>query len=109
MCIIITITKMKRMIGLDVTGHTVEKLEDPFGLLSGERYEFFLELEVDEEDELYSEKGIGLRVLLGIEANESKILNYHFFEKGSDTVLDFALEDEEEELVLQYCMEHIPA
>ncbi|MCM3767880.1 DUF6509 family protein [Neobacillus niacini] len=92
-----------------VTGHTVEKLEDPFGLLSGERYEFFLELDVDEEDELYSEKGIGLRVLLGIKANESKILNYHFFEKGSDTVLDFALEDDEEELVLQYCMEHIPA
>jgi Family of unknown function (DUF6509) len=98
---------MKRMICLYITGHTVEKLEDPFGLLSGERYEFFLELEIDEEDELYSENGIGLRVLLGVENNQSKILNYHFFEKGSEAVLDFALEEDEEEEVLNYCKENV--
>jgi hypothetical protein len=98
---------MKRMIGLYIIGHTIEKLEDPFGLLSGDRYEFFLELDIDEEDELYSEKGIGLRVLLGIDANQSRILNYHFFEKGNETVLDFALEEDEEDQILNYCMENI--
>jgi hypothetical protein len=88
---------------LKIIGHTVEKLEDPFGLLTGDRYEFFLDLEVDEEDELYSENGVGLRVLFGIEENQGKIFNYHFYEKGNDEVLDFALEEEEENMVLNYC------
>ncbi|MED3625444.1 DUF6509 family protein [Neobacillus thermocopriae] len=88
---------------MKIIGHTVEKLEDPFGLLTGERYEFFLDLEVDEEDELYSEKGVGLRVLFGIEENQGKIINYHFYEKGNDEVLDFALEEDEENMVLNYC------
>ncbi|MEH7110264.1 MULTISPECIES: DUF6509 family protein [Bacillaceae] len=95
------------MIFLNITGHTVEKLEDPFGLISGERYEFFLELEVDEEDELFSEKGIGLRVLLGIDDGNARMINYHFYEQGKEEVLDFALEDDEEELILNYCKNNI--
>ena len=94
------------MVILNITEHTVEKLEDPFGLLSGDRYEFFLHLEVDEEDELYSEKGVGIKVIFVIDEEGAKISNYHFFERGSDKVLDFALEDDEEELVLQYCKEN---
>lgn len=92
---------------MNITGHTVEKLEDPFGLLSGDRYEFFLDIEVDEEDELYSDKGIGLRVLFIVEENNEKISNYHFYEKGSDNVFDFALEDDEEALVFSYCQSNI--
>jgi hypothetical protein len=92
---------------MDITGHTVEKLEDPFGLLSGDRYEFFLDLEVDEEDELFSEKGIGLKVIYVIDETSTKVLQYHFFEKGSEKVLDFALEEEEEEMVNAYCKENI--
>ncbi|MGZ4161039.1 MAG: DUF6509 family protein [Neobacillus sp.] len=95
------------MIHLNITGHSVEKLEDPFGLLTGDRYEFFLELEVDEEDELYSDKGIGLKVIFVIEENQTRITNYHFYERGSEQVLDFALEEEEEEQVLSYCQENI--
>ncbi|MEO2075413.1 MAG: DUF6509 family protein [Bacillus sp. (in: firmicutes)] len=94
------------MITLNITGHEVEKLEDPFGLLSGERYEFFLELEIDEEDELYSENGIGLKVIYVTDENEDKITNYYFYERGSEKVLDFALEDDEEALVLSYCKEN---
>lgn len=94
------------MITLNITGHEVEKLEDPFGLLSGERYEFFLELEIDEEDELYSENGIGLKVIYVTDENEDKITNYYFYESGSEKVLDFALEDDEEALVLSYCKEN---
>ncbi|MCM3568850.1 DUF6509 family protein [Neobacillus mesonae] len=92
---------------MNITSYTVEKLEDPIGLLKGDRYEFFLDLDIDEEDELYSEKGIGLRVLFAVENDEGKIANYHFYEKESDEVLDFALEDDEEETVLHFCSEHI--
>ena len=95
------------MIHLNITGHTVEKLQDPFGLLTGERYEYFLELNVDEEDELYSENGVGLKVIFVVDGNEEKISSYHFFENGSDKVLDFALEEDEEKLVLTYCKDNI--
>ncbi|MEH7113538.1 DUF6509 family protein, partial [Neobacillus niacini] len=98
---------LQRMISLNITGHTVETLVDPFGLLSGDRYEFFLEVDVEEEDELYSDKGIGIRVLFVVEDNRSKISNYHLYERGSDKVLDFELEADEELLVLNYCKENI--
>ena len=88
---------------MNITGHSVEKLEDPFGLLSGDRYEFFLELDVDEEDELYSDKGIGLRTIYVNDENGDKITNFYLFEQGSEKVLDFALEEDEEALVLAYC------
>lgn len=94
------------MIHLNITGHSVEKLEDPFGLLPGERFEFFLELDVDEEDELYSDKGLGLKVIFVVEDNKERITNYHFYERGSEKVLDFALEEDEEEQVLVYCKEN---
>jgi hypothetical protein len=92
---------------MNITGHTVEKLVDPFGLLTGDRYEFFLEIDVDEEDELYSEKGIGLKVIYAIDDNGPKISHYHFFETTTEKVLDFALEEDEEELVKNYCAQNI--
>lgn len=95
------------MIGLNITGHTLEKLVDPFGLLSGDRYEFFLEVDVDEEDELFTEKGLGIKVLLIIDEKGARISHYHLYERGTEKVLDFALEDDEEELVFQYCKDHI--
>ena len=91
------------MIELNIKGHEVEKLEDPFGLLSGDRYEFFLELEVDEEDELYSEKGVGLKCIFVHDESGDKITSYYFFERVTEKVLDFELEEDEEELVLSYC------
>ncbi|WP_312472634.1 DUF6509 family protein [Neobacillus sp.] len=95
------------MISLNITNHLVEKLEDPFGLLSGDRYEFFLELDVDEEDELYSDKGVGIKIIFVSDENGQRISQYHFFEKGTEKVLDFALEEDEEELVLNFCKEHL--
>ncbi len=92
---------------MNITGHSVEKLEDPFGLLTGERYEFFLNLDIDEEDELFSDKGVGLKVILVIDEKKANIASYHFYEEQSEEVLDFALEEEEEELVLTYCRDNI--
>ncbi|WHY75666.1 DUF6509 family protein [Neobacillus sp. WH10] len=94
------------MIHLNITGHEVEKLEDPFGLLSGDRYEFFLEIDVEVEDELYSEKGVGLKVIFVSDNDLDKISSYYFYERGSEKVLDFSLEEDEEELVLSYCRQH---
>jgi hypothetical protein len=92
---------------MDIIGHTVEKLKDPFGLLSGDRYEFFLDLDVEEEDELFSEKGTGLKIIYVIDENGPKISQYYFYEQGTEKVLDFALEEDEEEMVDAYCKENI--
>jgi hypothetical protein len=99
--------RMEKDETMEIIGHTIEKLEDPFGLLSGERYEIFLDLDIDEEDELFSEKGLGLKIIYVINENDSKILQYHFFEKGTEKVLDFALEDDEEELINTFCKNSI--
>jgi hypothetical protein len=95
------------MISLNITGHTVEKLVDPFGLLSGDRYELFLELEIDEEDELFSDKGIGMKVLFVVDEKGARISHYHLYERGTEKILDFALEEDEESLVFDYCKENI--
>jgi hypothetical protein len=95
------------MISLNITGHTVEELVDPFGLLSGNRYEFFLEIEVEEEDELYSEKGVGIRVLFVVDEKGERISHYHLYERGTEKVLDFALEEDEELTVFNYCKVNI--
>jgi hypothetical protein len=95
------------MISLNITGHTVEKLVDPFGLLSGDRYEFFLEIDVEEEDELYSEKGVGIKVLFVVDEKGARISHYHLYERGTDKVLDFALEEDEELTVFNYCKGNI--
>lgn len=92
---------------MDIIGHTVKKLEDPFGVLSGERYEFLLDLNIEEDDELFSETGTGLKIIYVIDENGSKILQYLFLEKDSGKILDFALEEDEEEMVHTYCKDNI--
>ncbi|CAM4008446.1 DUF6509 family protein [Mesobacillus thioparans] len=94
---------------MKITGHTVELLEDPFGLLTGDRYEYFLNIEVDEDDELFSDKGLLLKVLFLVEENNSRILQSYFIERGTEKVLDFELEDDETELVKAYCEQQVQA
>ncbi|MGM0899661.1 DUF6509 family protein [Mesobacillus maritimus] len=92
---------------MEITGHTVELLEDPFGVLNGDRYEFFLQIAVDEEDELYTENGLLLKVIFSIVNEEPKILQYYFIERSTENILDFALEEDEEALVKDYCKENL--
>ncbi|WP_335871545.1 DUF6509 family protein [Bacillus sp. 2205SS5-2] len=92
---------------MNITGHTVEKLHDPTGILSGDRYEFFLTLEVPNDDELFSEHGLYLKVTFVNEEEASKIAQYQFIEQTTEQYLDFALEEEEEELVKSYCQQNI--
>ncbi|HAQ06858.1 MAG TPA: pullulanase [Bacillus bacterium] len=93
---------------MEITGHTAELLDDPFGLLEGSRYEFYLDIEVDEEDELYSEKGLALKVIFLVNGNENRILQNYFIEQDSEKVLDFDLEDDEVEQVTAYCIQNLP-
>lgn len=93
---------------MNITHHTVELLEDPFGLLTGERFEFHLYANVEEEDELYSESGFYIRVLYLADGDKEKIIHYHLHDRATGEVLDFELEEEEEALVAAYCHDHLP-
>lgn len=93
---------------MEITHHTVELLEDPFGLLAGERFEFHLYANVDEEDELYSEAGFYIRALYLVSGDEEKVLHYHLHDRTTGEVLDFELEEDEEALVAAYCRNHLP-
>ncbi|MFY4775623.1 DUF6509 family protein [Metabacillus sp. RGM 3146] len=94
---------------LTISSHAVELLEDPFGILPGDRFEFILNLEVPEDDELYSEKGIYLRVIYTVENELSRISQYQFFERETDQYFDFALDEEEEVMVASYCLQNLPS
>lgn len=94
---------------MQITGHTVEFLEDPFGLLEGDRYEYYLNIEVDEDDELYRENGLLLKVIFLVAGAEGRILQNYFIEQETEKVLDFDLEDDEIETVKAYCLQNLPA
>jgi hypothetical protein len=92
---------------MNIIESTIEKLEDPFGILSGDRYEIFLTLEIDEEDELYSEHGIKLKLIYAVENEKAKIAQYDFIENTTERYLDFALEEDEEKEVEQFCQQRV--
>ncbi|SDD78347.1 hypothetical protein SAMN04488126_10182 [Bhargavaea beijingensis] len=91
---------------MEITGHTVELLNDPTGIIEGDRYEFFLDLNLDEEDELYTEGGVKLRVLFAVQDGREWIANYDFIEAATGKAMGFALEEDEEKEVLEYCRTH---
>jgi hypothetical protein len=91
---------------MEITRYSVEKLQDPTGILEGDRYEFFLYIQVDEEDELYSENGIYLKVIFAIDNKGPRIAQYHIYEEITDQLLDFELEEDEEAMVQEFCQNH---
>lgn len=93
---------------MEIFEYAVEQLIDPTGILEGNRFEYFLHVEVDEEDELYSEHGVGIRVLYVEVDGEKRIASYHFFERGTDKIIDFEMEDDEFDVVFAFCQEHLP-
>jgi hypothetical protein len=92
---------------MNLTLHSIEQLEDPFGILSGDRYEIFFNLEVDEEDELHHEGGLLLKVLYVVEEKASRVAQYHIFEKDTNHFIDVGLEDDEEAMVKEMCEKQI--
>lgn len=92
---------------VEISAYSVERVKDPFGILSGERYEFFLDLEIDEEDELYTEAGVTARVLYKVEAENGTIVKCELLDRASEKPLDYDLEDDELEAVGAFCREHL--
>ncbi|WP_394231667.1 DUF6509 family protein [Niallia oryzisoli] len=91
---------------MNITEYTVEQIKDPTGILEGERYEFFLTIEVPEDDELYTEHGLQLKVLFLVNNEQTKIVSYHFYDSIENKYLEFALEDDEEKMVYDFCLTH---
>jgi len=91
---------------MNITEYTVEKIQDPTGILSGDRYEFFLTLEEDEDDELFEDGAVQLKVLFFVDETEMKVLNYDFYNSSQDKYLEFALEDDELQEVSNFCSSH---
>jgi hypothetical protein len=92
---------------LSITGYTVELIKDPFGILTGARYEFLLDIEVPDDDELYSEKGVYIRVIYNVDDNTAGMVKYEIVEQSTDQYLNFELEEDEAAYVESFCKEHL--
>ncbi len=92
---------------MEIINYEVERLQDPTGILSGERYEYTMAIQVDEEDELYRPGGLDLRLILAVEDGNARIADYHFIDSDGEKPLDFALDEEEEQEVLAFCKERL--
>ncbi len=94
---------------MEITAYTMEKITDPTGILTGERYEFRLYITLDEEDELYAEGGTGIRAIFAVDGDVEKIASAYFFERETENILDFELEEEEIEAILAFCQNNLEA
>ena len=92
---------------MEITAFSIEEIKDPTNIIEGKRYEFLLDVEVDEEDELYSAAGIEIRVIAGQKDEEIRMLNYFLTDKADNKMLDFALEEEEEAMILNFVREEL--
>lgn len=92
---------------MNITQFSVEEILDPTKIIEGQRFELLLDVEVDEEDELYSAVGIEIRVIAGLLNEEVRIVNYFIIDKAENDYLDFALEEDEEEMILAFCKEQL--
>ncbi|WP_068774855.1 DUF6509 family protein [Paenibacillus sp. FJAT-26967] len=93
---------------LTITAYSVEVVKDPFGILAGQRYEFILDIEVPEDDELYTPNGLYLRVIYSVEESGARIAKVDFHESSTDKYLDYDLEEDEIQLVDAFCKENLP-
>lgn len=94
---------------LNIASYTVEDVRDPFGIISGKRYEFVIQLDVPEEDELYVEGGVSVRVIAKVQEGQFGIVTYDLLETTTGKLLEFDLEEDEEAALNDFCKEHLPA
>ena len=92
---------------MNITQFSVEEILDPTNIIEGKRFEFLLDVEVDEEDELYSAAGLEIRVIVGVIEENARIVNYFIMDKANNEFLDFALEEDEEAEILAFCKEEL--
>ncbi|MFD0674552.1 DUF6509 family protein [Cohnella sp. GCM10027633] len=93
---------------LEITEYSVELVKDPFGILSGKRYEFILELDVPEDDELHSEHGVYAKVVYKSDEERSGIVTCDLYERTTHKFLDIDVEDDEKESLSAFCRDNLP-
>lgn len=91
---------------MKITEYIVDEIVDPTGLIEGQRFEFRLYALLDEEDELYTEDGIGIRTILAVGDGEQRLAVAHFFNRTNDEAYDFELEEDELANLLAFCKAH---
>lgn len=87
--------------------HSVGLIKDAFGILTGKRYEFMIDVEVEEDDELYSENGLSIRVIYIVDEDRIGIVKYELFERTTNRYIELDLEEDELEAVDAFCREHL--
>ncbi|MDN4073113.1 DUF6509 family protein [Fictibacillus terranigra] len=92
---------------MNVIRHTLEKLQDPTNILEGNRYEFIIHIEVEEDDELYMENGVYIKLIYAELPQESRIVQYHVYEEITNNPLDFELEDDELAELKEFCRSQV--
>jgi len=93
---------------LTFTSYKVDNLKDPFGILTGKRYEFVVDLDVPEDDELYEENGVSARAIVKVEEDQASIVSYDLMETTTGKILEFDMEEDEEAELLLFCKKHLP-
>ncbi len=88
---------------ITITEFEAQLINDQFGILPGNRYEFLLYLDVPEDDELYNENGVYIRAVYLVDDENKQLLTYSLIERGEDTVLDFELEEDEIKMITDFC------
>ena len=92
---------------MEITAFLIEEIKDPTNIIEGERFEFLLDIEVDEEDELYCEGGVEIRAIIAKDADDIRLVNYFLIDKGTNEYLDFALEEDEEQEIVAFAREEL--
>ena len=92
---------------MNITQYSVDELKDPTNIIEGKRYEFLIDVDIDEEDELYREQGIEIRAIIGEVNGEYSLKSYFLIDKADQSYLDFALDEDEEAEILSFCQEEL--
>jgi hypothetical protein len=93
---------------LTVTEYSVELVKDPFGILQGKRYEFILDLDVPEDDELHSDNGVYAKVVYKSDEERSGIVTCDLYERITHKYLDIEVEEDEKAALAAFCMDNLP-
>lgn len=91
---------------IEIESYTVEKIKDPYGILSGDRYEFRLDIEIAEDDDIYVPGGLYIRLIYRVDGEAGSVVKYELHLRENDKFLDIELEDEEETMLKTFCGEH---
>lgn len=91
---------------INIKEFEAQKINDKFGILPGNRYEFLLYLDIPEDDELFHENGVYARVLFMVDGDKKEMIKYDLVERGEGAFLDFELEDDEVQVISEFCQKH---